>query len=101
MEGYFSARYLAWAHLAERGLPSAGYLAWLGKKKALPFPRTTEVEGLDFCSAGPEAEVCGLSSGALLACLMEGGRLRLLDPADGRCVAVVPARQRGQLQQAS
>ncbi|CAE8624519.1 unnamed protein product, partial [Polarella glacialis] len=57
---------------------------WLGPEQVL---------ALDFCHAGPSAEVSGVSGGGsavplLLVCLLSGGRLRLLDPSDGRCVAV-------------
>lgn len=51
-----------------------------------------EVLGLDFGHVDRAAEVAGLASGLLLVCLLAGGRLRLLDPADGRCVATVPPR---------
>lgn len=52
----------------------------------------TKLAGIDFCRAGPYAASSGLKSAALVVCILEDWRLRLLDPADGRCVAVVPPR---------
>lgn len=57
---------------------------WLGPE---------EVISLDFCGVPGAAQLLGLPSELLLVCLLPDGRLRLLDPSDGRCVAVVPCPQ--------
>lgn len=60
---------------------------WLGPAR---------VQGLDFCHVALGTELAGLSSGLLLVCLLASGQLRLLDVADGRCVATVPPLWGGQ-----
>lgn len=74
--------------LGSRGIrldPTAVALCgWLGSARVL---------GLAFCRAEPRTvQVAGLSSELLLMCVLPAGLLRLLDPADGRCVGTVPAR---------
>lgn len=60
--------------------PAAVVLSgWLG---------SSEVIGLDFCNIPAAAEIAGLTTGMLLVCLTRDGQLRVVDPVDGRCIAV-------------